>query len=167
MAQFDRSFNAEDLPQQDSYDPILAGDYEVVIKTAELKSTKNGNGQYIKMRMDVEGGDFDGRVLFCNLNIKNASAQAEEIGRKQLRGLMNALGLATLSDTDQLLGGRLMVSVKIKDDPEYGKQNEVKAFKAMAGSAAPAPAFKPPVPAPAVPAAPRPAGAAPPWAAKK
>jgi hypothetical protein len=70
---------------------------------------------------------------------------------------MRAIGVASLTDTDQLIGGKLSVKVVEKDD-EYGKGNDVKAYKALAGSSAPAPS--------AMASAPAASKSAPPWAKK-
>lgn len=166
MAFLDTSFNVADLPQNNTgnYEPLPDGDYHVTVEGAELKTTNDGTGQYIKLKMKVSGPSHAGRVLFSNLNIRNKSAKAEEIGRAQLGDIMRAIGLATLSDTDQLIGAPMTVKVKVKPaEGQYEAGNEVKAYKALSGSAAPAPSFAAPsAPAPAA-AAPA-AGAVPPWA---
>jgi len=97
--------------------------------------------------------------VFGNLNIKNASQKAEEIGRQQLGELMRSIGLARVTDTDELIGGQLQIKVSIRKSEEYGDQNEVKGFKALAGAMAAAPA---PTQQAAAPKAP--SGGAAPWA---
>ena len=74
-------------------------------------------------------------MLFSNLNIRNQSAKAEEIGHWQLGAVMRAIGLATIEDTDQLIGGTLIVKVDIRTSEQYGAQNEVKAYKPLSGAA--------------------------------
>jgi hypothetical protein len=54
---------------------------------------------------DITGPSHQGRVVFGNLNIKNANPKAEEIGRQQLGDIMRAIGLAKVTDTDQFIGG--------------------------------------------------------------
>ena len=172
MAFLDQPINAADLPEDTGgdYSPLPPGDYQTVIKDAELKPTNDGTGQYIKLRLDVTGPTHAGRVVFSNINIRNKSSAAEQIGRAQLGALMKAIGLATLQDTDQLIGGNVTVKLAIREartDPATGKtyeaSNEVKAYKGTDGampSAAPAGMPK----ASAAPAAP--AKAAPPWMKK-
>lgn len=162
MAFLEESFDVNELPQGNSnYDPLPAGWYTATITQAELKDTKAGNGQYIKLRYDITGPSHQGRVVFGNLNIKNQSAKAEEIGRQQLGEIMRAIGLAKVTDTDQLIGGQISIKLEVKNDAQYGASNEVKAFKSVSGSAAPA--ASPASPAAAAPAATK---AAPPWAKK-
>ncbi len=80
MAFLDAPINASDLPESNNDFGVLPpGDYTVRISEAGIKATKDGNGQYIKLTLDVTGPSHAGRKLFCNLNIRNASAKAEEI----------------------------------------------------------------------------------------
>lgn len=162
--------NLEDLPESQSSDALPAGDYQVRITEASINATKAGTGQYIKVRLDVTGPTHQGRVVFTNLNIQNPNPKAEEIGRQQLGELMRACGIASISDTDQLIGGQMTVKVTVKHDEQYGPGNEVKAFKPLGAqmSAKPQPAasgFAQPAPAPA-PAQQTPAASAPPWATR-
>jgi hypothetical protein len=170
MAYLDQPINAADLPEDTGgdYSPLPPGEYQTTIKDAELKATNDGTGQYIKLRLDVTGPTHAGRVVFSNINIRNKSSAAEGIGRAQLGAIMKAIGLATLQDTDQLIGGQLTVKLAIREartDEKTGKtyeaSNEVKAYKPIEGAMPSAAA-----PAMPKPAAAAPAKAAPPWAKK-
>ena len=165
MAFLDQEFNVSDMPvSTSSFDPLPEGWYNVTIAGAELKSTKAGNGQYIAVKYQVTGPTMQGRVVFGNLNIKNPNQKAEEIGREQLGQIMRATGLAKVTDTDMLIGGQLAIKLSIRRDEQYGDSNDVKGFKALAGSV---PAAMPSTPFNAAPApAAAPAKAAPPWAKK-
>lgn len=169
MANLGMTFNADELPEDQGGDftPVPAGQYTVKITEAEIQDTKAGTGQFIKMRMDVLAPSHEGRVLFANLNIKNPSQKAEEIGRQQLGSIMRAIGLPTLQDTDQLIGGTVSVKVVVKaavmegGAEKYPAGNEIKGYKAVEGGAA----SMPPASSGASPAAAQaPAQAKPPWA---
>lgn len=163
MAFLGETFDVNELPQSTggAYDPLPSGWYNANITAAELKPTKDGSGQYIKVRYDITGPSHQGRVVFGNLNIKNSSTKAEEIGRQQLGEIMRAIGLARVVDTDQLIGGNLSIKLSVREATEqYAAQNEVKGYKAIEGSA---PAFSAPASATAAPAATK---SAPPWAGK-
>ena len=167
-----------DLPESTggAYDPLPAGWYTAMIAGADLQATKDGSGQYIKIKYSITGPSHQGRVVFGNLNIKNQSAKAEEIGRAQLGELMRAIGLARVQDTDQLIGGNLSIKLDIRSartDAATGKtydaQNEVKGYKAAGGTtpAASMPNFgasQSQAAAPTAQAAPAAASSAPPWA---
>ena len=139
MAFLNEEFNVNELPQGNgNFEPLPAGWYTATISQSELKATKAGNGQYIKLRYDITGPTHQGRVVFGNLNIKNANPKAEEIGRQQLGDIMRAIGLAKVTDTDQLIGGQIAIKLEVKEDAQYGASNEVKGFKSVSGSVAPA-----------------------------
>jgi len=166
MAFLIEEFNVNELPVgNNNFEPLPAGWYSATISQSELKDTKAGNGQYIKLRFDITGPTHQGRVVFGNLNIKNPNPKAEEIGRTELGNIMRAIGLAKVTDTDQLIGGELVIKLEVKHDETYGAGNEVKGFKSASSSPAPA--------APVIPAADKstapvaaPTKAAPPWARK-
>ena len=161
MAFLDEEFSVDTLPVGTSnFEPLPEGWYNATITGAEIKETKAGDGKYIACKYTITGPSHQGRVVFGNLNIKNASTKAEEMGRQQLGEIMRAIGLAKVADTDQLIGGNLAIKLSLKTGEYAG--NEVKAFRALSGSApAPVAPFKPLGPSAAAPAK-----AAPPWAKK-
>lgn len=159
MAFLSQSFDVSELPQASKdYSVLPAGWYSATISGAEVKEAKAGNGEYIAIKYSITGPTHQGRVIFGNLNIKNPNPKAEEIGRQQLGDIMRAIGLARVTDTDQLIGGSLVIKLDVKEDEKYGERNEVKGFKAVMGAVSSLPT--------AAPAAPSGAKAAPPWAKK-
>jgi hypothetical protein len=160
MAFLSQSFDVSDLPKgSGEFSPLPAGWYCATISGAEVKETKAGTGEYIAIKYSITGPTHQGRVIFGNLNIKNPNPKAEEIGRQQLGDIMRAIGLARVTDTDQLIGGNLVIKLDVKEDDKYGERNEVKGFKAVMGAMSSLPTVAP--------AAPASAKAAPPWALKK
>jgi hypothetical protein len=136
----DETFDVASLPQSErNFEPLPAGWYTATISNAEVMPTKMGNGQYIKIRYNINGPTHQGRVVFGNLNVRNPNPKAEEIGRQQLGEIMRAIGLTSLKDTDQMIGGNLAIKLDIRISEQYGNSNEVKGFRAMAGASAPAP----------------------------
>ena len=158
MAFLSQSFDVSDLPKSEkNYAPLPAGWYSATITEAEIKQTKAGTGEYISVKYSITGPTHQGRGIYGNLNIKNSSPKAEEIGRQQLGEIMRAIGLARVDNTDQLIGKSLSIKLSVKSSEQYGDDNEVKGFKALEGGAMPALASS---------AAPAAAKAAPPWAKK-
>ena len=165
MAFLDQEYSVDTLPvgNTGNFEPLPEGWYNAAITGAEIKATKAGDGKYISCKYTITGPSHQGRVIFGNLNIKNASTKAEEIGRQQLGEIMRAIGLAKVSDTDQLIGGNLGIKLIVKTGEYAG--NEVKGYRAIGGVAPAAVApFKPMGSVGAAPAAP--AKSAPPWAKK-
>ena len=150
--------NAKDLPEDTmgDFSPLPDGEYQVRIAKCELKDTKDGTGNYLNFQLAVTEGKYAKRVIFAMVTLKNKSDKAEQIGHGQLRTIMEACGIPSLSDTDQLVGGNLVVRVGSR---EYNgtMQNEVKGYKA-AGATVSLPAAKQEAPATSK--------ASPPWAKK-
>lgn len=167
MAFLDEEFSVDSLPVgTNNFEPLPEGWYNAAITGAEIKATKSGDGKFIACKYTITGPSHQGRVIFGNLNIKNASTKAEEIGRQQLGEIMRAIGLGKVSDTDQLIGGNLGIKLVVKTGEYAG--NEVKGFRALGGST-PSVASSVPFSKAAPSAAPSaaPAKAAPPWATKR
>jgi hypothetical protein len=164
MAFLDEEYSVDTLPVGTSnFEPLPEGWYNAAITGAEIKPTKAGDGKYIACKYTITGPSHQGRVIFGNLNIKNASTKAEEIGRQQLGEIMRAIGLAKVSDTDQLIGGNLGIKLVVKTGEYAG--NEVKGYRAINGVAPAAVAPFKPMGSVGAPAAP--AKSAPPWATRK
>lgn len=157
MAILSQTFNLNDLPQETggSFEPLPAGWYDANITGAELRNTKSGTGQFIAIKYTVTGPTHQGRVVFGNVNIKNDSAKAEEIGRAQLGSIMRSVGLAKIGDTNVLIGKSIGVKLKIQKDEQYGDRNEVAGFRAIESHM--------PIPSSAAPSVEAPKKAAPPW----
>lgn len=125
----DEVFTLDSVPAPTtSYDAIPAGLYEATIANAEIKDSKSG-GKYINVRYDITGPSHAGRVVFGMITISNANPKAEEVGRQQLGELIRAIGLDKLSDTDQLIGGSLIIKVTVENSEQYGSQNRVSGFR--------------------------------------
>ena len=161
MAFLNEEFTLDTLPvgNTGNFEPLPEGWYNATITGADIKDTKAGDGQYIACKYTITGPSHQGRIVFGNLNIKNASTKAEEIGRQQLGEIMRAIGLSTVRDTDQLIGGNLTLKLVVKTGDYAG--NEIKGYKAIGSGGGMVSK-----PAPSAPAAPS-AGKAPPWANRK
>lgn len=154
MALLDETINRSELPvSENNFEALPPGWYTAKITEAEVKATKAGTGKYIRIRYDILGPTHQGRAVFGNLNIRNPNPQAEKIGRQQLNEMMSAIGLATLNDTDQLIGAPLQIKLKVRESAEYGNSNDVSGYKSASGSVESAPASAP-------------AAGSPPWAKK-
>lgn len=152
-----QTFNAAEYAGERSYDLIPPGWYVARITEATIKPTKARTGEYIAVRYDVLGPTHQGRVVYGNLNISNPNATAEKIGREQLSDLLLAIGLASLADTDQLIGGTCQIKIAVQEGTDgYQDRNEVKGWKVTTEA----------VKGPQTVAAPTSAKAAPPWQRK-
>lgn len=163
MATLGFAFNAAAVPQNDSFDPIPAGDYIAQITESEIKNTKSGTGQMLNLRWQVLDGQFKGRLVFDSLNIINQNPDTQRIAQGQLSSLCHVLGVLNLTDSAQLHMKPAIIKVKIRKSDQYGDSNDVKGYKAVGAAQVVSPfgGVHAPAPAAAAPAAPTP-----PWQQK-
>lgn len=132
-------FNAEEIEPQGSFEPIPAGWYTAMITESEFKPTKNGNGEYLQLRLDVIEGEYEGRILWSRLNLNNPSQTAVEIAQRELSSICRAVGVMQPRDSSELHDRPLKVKVSIRPAGNgYDAINEVKAYDSAEGASAPA-----------------------------
>lgn len=87
-------------------EPVPPGEYMLQVDQCELVPTKDGTGMMLKCILVVVAGEFEGRKLFPQFNVRNKSAQAQTIGIGELKALSLACGVdweIARADTDSLL----------------------------------------------------------------
>lgn len=143
-------------PRENDYSLLPLGDYMAQVTESSIEPLKSGNGQCLKLVVTILQEGYNGRKVFCRLNVRHTNPQAEQIAQQQLSDLCKAVGVVRMQDTTELHNKPFVARVKIRksNDPQYADQNEIQGFKPASGS---------PVPGAAIP--PRPAGAAMPVAA--
>lgn len=105
-----------DLSNVDAEGQVVEGKFAATIIEVENKQTKAGNGIYLKVILETDGGV---RVR-DNINFVNPNPVAERIGRQRLRALLVACGLPdkNFSDAQILQGARMTVQIKKDEGPD-------------------------------------------------
>ena len=142
--------------RSNSFGPLPAGSYEMMIVKSETKPTKSGNGHYLELEMHVVSGQHSGRRHWERLNLDNPNQQAVKIAEESLAKLCMALNIDDVEDSEQLHDQVFIAEIGIdkKDETRnviWGYQGvgghinnaKPKAPAAPAPSAAPAKAAKP------------------------
>lgn len=171
MAQF--NFDTSTVEKRESnYELLPAGSYTAQVIESEIVPLASGNGQALKLTLEVLQDGYRGRKVWARLNVQHTNPKAETIAQQQLRELCDSIGVVRMQDTVELHNKPFAVKLKVRVDEsgKYEPQNEVVGFKAAAGAAAAGgsfpPAQRPAAPAAAAPAAAAAGGSAPPWAKK-
>lgn len=143
-------FDATTVEPGGSFDPIPAGEYDAIIADSELKKTTKGDGEYLKLKLQVLNGQFQNRIVFDNLNIRNPNEKAQQIARGNLSAICRAVGVLTPKDSSELHNKPLKIKLAIEKDEKYGDKNIVKAYKPRNGNGngSTVPAASSPSPAP-------------------
>lgn len=151
MSNLVAGFDATQVAEQDSFEPIPAGWYDVMITDSEQKMTKAGTGSYLQMRLDVTSGQYEGRVLFERLNLDNPNQTAVEIAQRTLSSICRSVGVMQPQDSSDLHNIPLCAKVAIQPPRDgYEASNVIKAYSAASGGgqAAPQQGAAPQQPAP-------------------
>ena len=147
------NFNAEEVEPSSSFDPIPAGWYTAIISNSELKATRDGYGEYLSLTLQVIEGQYENRLVFARLNLKNANDKAVDIARKDLAAICRAVGVMSPQASEELHDIPLMIKVKVRAaSGDYEASNDIGGYKAVEGAnltPAPKAASKPQTPPPA------------------
>jgi hypothetical protein len=136
------SFDPASVPQGDrDYQPIPAGEYRALIKSAEERPTRDGTGLGLNLQLQILGPSHQNRVLFCWINLRNKNEKAQEIGLRELAALCAAIGVAKPSGAHSMVGKIATVAIEIKPGRDGEPENRVKRW--MPKAAAPVPAGDP------------------------
>ncbi len=134
MALLSETFVTEEA-EDTGFEPAPSGWYIAQITKSEIKPTSAGTGEYIKNEwkiLEANEPKYVGKMFWQNLNIVNPSEMAVKIGKGQLKKLNEALGIAELKDTDELIGQPVKVFLKVKPGSGgYDDSNEVTKVKSL------------------------------------
>jgi hypothetical protein len=125
MAQL--NFNASEI-ETSSHDPIPVGNYEAVVAASEMRPVKSGNGMGINLTFEIiSDGPAKGRKVWAWINYQHPKAEAQRIGQEELARLCKAVGIANLTDTEQLHNIPLIISVGV--DKNDSSRNIIKRYE--------------------------------------
>ena len=170
MAQF--NFDASQVAPQQSVGPLPAGTYLAHIIESDVQPLKSGNGEGLKLTFEIIDGQFKGRRVYENLNIRHTSEDTQRIAQSQLSALCHAVNVIKLMDTAALHFKPVRINVTVREAVgQYKASNNIKGYEAAGGGIS-APAIAPtPAPVAETPAWPTPEqeaakSKAPAWARK-
>ncbi len=117
-------FDGAGVEAQGDFDVLPPGPQPIEIKAAEIRENSKKTGHYVKLDGLIFEGPQKGQHVFDQINIDNPSEQCVQIGLRVFKALKEAIGLPTITNTDQLLGGKCVACVKVKDG-----QNNVRTYE--------------------------------------
>lgn len=161
MAELGTNFDPASAPPSDrDFDLIPNGWQPMQAIESDVQPTKDGTGTIVSFTFEILSGQYERRRIWKRMNVQNKSAEAQAIGQRELADLCRALGLPSMTNTEQAHGKPLMGRVGIEKGKDgYEDKNTVKAFKPYENPGAGAPTSPQPQPAAA-------GGAARPWGSR-
>jgi hypothetical protein len=159
MANLGQHFDATSVDPNAGFPVIPPGTYVVQIIESEMRATKDGTGQFLRLVHEVCDGPHAGKKITNNLNLINANQQTVDIAQRHLSQICHAVGVMSVSDSEQLHMKRMMAEVAVMPPKgQFGESNAVRRYLAIGASSPPTHSA-----APAAAVAAKPAGASPPW----
>lgn len=126
----DLNFDATTVAPDTGFEVLPPGWYNFKIDESEMKPTKDGAGSYLKLRFEVLDGQYVGRKVYTNLNLRNSNVQTVEIAQKQLSAICHAVGVLRPGKSEELHGIPLKAKLKVrKGGGDYEDQNDFTAYK--------------------------------------
>jgi len=128
------NFNASEVEPSKGFELIPRGDYCAAIIASQMRTTNDGNGEQLVLRFQILDGHYKNRLVFANLNMKNLSEKATEISRRDLSAICHAVGVLSPSDSSELHGKPLTLSIAIKKNKNSGAdENSIMSYKSRGG----------------------------------
>jgi len=132
------TFNCNEAPEPQDFSPLEPGEYPAMIIDSGIDEKKNGTEQ-VWLQYEVIDGASKGRKIRHWYTVKCANEQAVEIGLRQLRNVCESMGLAGITQTEELHDKPLVIVVGFrKDDKERNEVKNVKPFGSVPPAAEPA-----------------------------
>lgn len=134
MARLGNAFDAtaHDTTQSD-YSELPNGVYKLEIEASDVVPTKAGTGTILKTTMAVIAPEqYKGRKLFGSYNLENANPDAQRIGQAQFASLCRAIGLDSVSDSEELHFRAFTAKIalgKPSKDGQYPARAEIKKYE--------------------------------------
>ena len=143
MAQF--NFDASQVAPQASTGPLPAGTYLAHITESDVQPLKSGNGEGLKLTFEIIDGQFKGRKVWENLNIRHSNEDTQRIAQSQLSALCHAVNVIKLLDTAALHFKPVRINVTVREAQGiYKASNNIKGYEAVGELVIRAPAYTPP-----------------------
>lgn len=135
-------FDASQVDPAQVYETLPPGKYIAQIVSSEMKQTRDGSGEFLALKLQIIGGEYDGRPLFDNLNLSNPNSQTVDIAQRTLSAICHAVGRLNIEDSEQLHFQAMEVSVIVETDKrddalpsaERRRQNRIRGYAAAPGS---------------------------------
>jgi hypothetical protein len=140
------NFDPRQVEPNQVFEPVPSSWYTVQIIESDTKPTSNQNGHYLELKVQIIGGDYNGRTVFDRLNLDNPNQQTVDIAYRTLSAICHAVGKGQQEIEDSQMLHAIPLLAKINERPartdpatgtRYDPTNEVKGYKAIDPTAAP------------------------------
>lgn len=144
MTQLPSAFNSNEHDNMNDFTAVPADDYFIQVKESEMKNcgetAKDPKGKFLKLTFIILGGKYKGRLLWTQLNLINKNPEAVAIAQKELATICKAVGLVSITDSQELHGKPMKAKVAIiPAKANWPEKNEIKFYSKAEGEVKAAP----------------------------
>lgn len=110
---------------------VPEGQYNAFVDSSELKTSKDGTSQYFNVKWKILDESAKNRTVFATYTFQSSkSEKAAQIGTETLKKLydFNNKTSFQIKSPNDLLGLQALLTVKIKEDLEYGEKNHISSY---------------------------------------
>ena len=127
MARLGNTFDATGVDPSRSFEILPPGRYLAQIVASEMRATRDGQGQYLWLELDVLEGPLAGRKLFDRLNLVNNNPGTVEMAQRTLSAICHATGRLQVQDSEELHLIPMQVDVTVQPPKNgYGESNGIR-----------------------------------------
>lgn len=121
-------FNPANFEDENNFGPVPAGTYVAIIKDSEMRTTRSGDGEYLKLTWEIVEGPQSRRLVWENLNLVNPNQTAVEIATRTLARICKACGInRPVQDSAELHGKPVKIKVTVRPaSGGYDESNDIK-----------------------------------------
>lgn len=120
-----------------SFEPLPPGKYLNHITASKFQPTRNNQGEMLVLEHTViEPVEFAGRKFWTRLNLKNPSADAVQIARRELTAICSVIGLAFANNHEDLRFKKMVCTLAVDTPAGYNPSNKVTEYLTVTGDSA-------------------------------
>jgi len=111
-----------------SWELLPVAEYVAQVVEASIQQPNSGDGYYLALVWKIIKGDYEGRQVWQRITYLHSSEQAQTIGRKMLKDLCVATGVAEqVDDAEVFLFKPVRIRVGIERDKQgvYADKNRI------------------------------------------
>jgi hypothetical protein len=137
MANLGQHFDATTVDPNAGFSLVPPGKYVAHIVLSDMRPTRDGTGQYLYLELEILEGPEKGKRLFERLNLVNANDTTVRIAQQTLSQICHAIGVMSVSDSEQLHVRRMIVDVRISPPKgEFRESNRIVSYSSPTGATA-------------------------------
>ena len=123
-------FDASNVPAHAAAALLAPGAYEARIIEADLRPVRSGDGRALQIAFELTDPQHCGRIVWARLHVETRNAHVQQIARQELAALCRAVGVASLTDTRDLLHKHARITLGIRRRDDGDTTNVVRAYAA-------------------------------------